>query len=307
MTDADTEFRTLAPGEGPSVGPTEAKDLKEELLRVQRQLAVATERSDELIERAIRAESAKKEFMARISYEIRTPLNAIVGCSQILAEETITEEQRNQSHLIESSAQQLLDLIVDGMAKLLAVQGEDADAIGGPTKSSPSDLLGCLAKAESRGNTLRDTQDLSDKAGLVNRRHSFCGCVLVVDDNQIDRMIAQKLLEMSGLEVAVVKDGAEAVDTIQSNRYDMVFMDMEMPGKNGYEATRELRSMGVQTPVVALTAHALKTDRAKCLAAGCNDYLPKPIDRAELLRILQGYLVQEGVVSNEGTRTTTAR
>jgi len=303
----DAEPRTLAPVDGPPLGPAEAEVLKEELLRVQRQLAVATERSNELIERAIRAESAKKEFMARVSYEIRTPLNAIVGCSQILAEETITEEQRNQARLIESSAQQLLDLIVDGMAKLLAVQGEDADAVRGPMKSSPADLLGHLAKAESQGNTLQDTQDPSDKAGLANRHHSFCGRVLVVEDNQIDRMIAQKLLEMSGLEVAVVKDGAEAVDTIQSNRYDLVFMDMEMPSKNGYEATRELRRMGVKTPIVALTARALRTDRAKCLMTGCNDYLAKPIDRTELLRVLQAYLVQDKAVSDNGVQTTTAR
>ncbi|MDI6451922.1 response regulator, partial [Anaerobaca lacustris] len=186
--------------------------------------------------------------------------------------------------LIESSAQQLLDLIVDGMAKLLAVQGQDADAVGDPIGSNAVGSSGRLPDVDGQRNAAQDMQELSHKTGIVDGRSSLSGRVLVADDNQIDRMIARKLLEMSGLEVAVVRDGAEAVDTVQCDHYDLVFMDMEMPGKNGYEATRELRSMGVETPIVALTGHALKTDRAKCLAAGCNDYLAKPIDRTELLR-----------------------
>ncbi|MDI6451923.1 response regulator, partial [Anaerobaca lacustris] len=193
-------------------------------------------------------------------------------------------EQRNQVLLIESSAQQLLDLIVDGMAKLLAVQRQNVDAVGDSIGSNAVGSADRLPDVDGQRNAAQDMQELSDRTGIVDGRYSLSGRVLVADDNQIDRMIARKLLEMSGLEVAVVRDGAEAVDTVQCNRYDLVFMDMEMPGKNGYEATRELRSMGVETPIVALTAHALKTDRAKCLAAGCNDYLAKPIDRTELLR-----------------------
>ena len=122
MTDADARFRTLAPGEGPLVGPTEAEDFKEEFLRVQGQLAVAIERSSELIENAVDADAAKREFCAHVSNGIRTPLNAIIRCTEILTAEPITEEQRRYVDIIRSSAQQLLNLAVDGMAEFLCAR-----------------------------------------------------------------------------------------------------------------------------------------------------------------------------------------
>ncbi|MBN2271211.1 MAG: response regulator [Sedimentisphaerales bacterium] len=118
----------------------------------------------------------------------------------------------------------------------------------------------------------------------------FEGRVLVAEDAITNQMLIKLLLEKMGFDVTVVKDGREAVNKAESGEFDLIFMDIHMPNMDGCEATRILRKKGITAPIVALTADAMKGDDRKCLAAGCNDYLPKPIDRKWLLCILQKYL-----------------
>ena len=93
-----------------------------------------------------------------------------------------------------------------------------------------------------------------------------------------------------GAEVTLVEDGQQAVHQALSQSFDLILMDIQMPHMTGYEAARALRQRGVYTPIVALTAHAMKGDDQACLAAGCNDYLAKPIDRRALQQVLAQYL-----------------
>lgn len=116
------------------------------------------------------------------------------------------------------------------------------------------------------------------------------GCCLVAEDVGANQIVIERVLKKAGLEVVIANDGAEAVDYARTRSFDLIFMDMHMPNMNGYTATRAIRRLGVKTPVVALTASAMKGDEQKCLDAGCDEYLAKPIDRVALAGVLERYL-----------------
>jgi two-component system sensor histidine kinase/response regulator len=110
--------------------------------------------------------------------------------------------------------------------------------------------------------------------------------VLVVDDNEINQLVASAILEEAGIDVTTTDDGRRALDELGRTAYDLVLMDLQMPVLDGLAATRELRSRGVRTPVVALTASASERDRQRCIEAGMNDVLTKPIDPEQLWQAL---------------------
>ncbi|PCJ38872.1 MAG: hypothetical protein COA99_11115 [Moraxellaceae bacterium] len=108
--------------------------------------------------------------------------------------------------------------------------------------------------------------------------------MLVVDDNLVNRKIVCGFLKKMGFKTDVVGDGAQAVEAVKSNTYGMVFMDCQMPVMDGYEATRQIRKhfSSEVLPILAVTANALKGDREKCLAAGMDDYIAKPLQMDEM-------------------------
>ncbi len=114
--------------------------------------------------------------------------------------------------------------------------------------------------------------------------------VLVAEDSPTNRLIVQKLLERHGYEVDSAEDGFDAVEAWSRGRYDIVLMDIQMPRMDGLEATQEIRrreqGRGEHIPIVALTAHALRGDRERCIGAGMDEYLTKPLRIQELLAIL---------------------
>jgi CheY-like chemotaxis protein len=106
---------------------------------------------------------------------------------------------------------------------------------------------------------------------------------LVADDTPDNRLLLRRILGYAGATVETVDNGAEAIATAASTLFDVVLMDIQMPQMDGLEATRRLREIGYRGPVIALTAHAMKEDLQRCLAAGCNLHIAKPIDAARLL------------------------
>ena len=111
---------------------------------------------------------------------------------------------------------------------------------------------------------------------------------VVADDSPTVRALLKQILEADP-EIQVVglaKDGLEAVELVQALRPDVVTMDIQMPRMNGFQATRALRSAGHDLPIIALTAAAMDGDREQCLAAGCTNYLSKPIHRDRLLGMI---------------------
>lgn len=118
----------------------------------------------------------------------------------------------------------------------------------------------------------------------------YTGCVLVAEDVPANRTVIRRMLENTGVQVIMAADGSEAVRLAEAHRFDLILMDIQMPNMNGYEATEALRKAGLQAPIVALTAGAMKGEKSKCLEIGCNDYLTKPIDRGKLYGVLDQYL-----------------
>jgi len=113
------------------------------------------------------------------------------------------------------------------------------------------------------------------------------GCtILLAEDGPDNQRLFRFLLTKAGAEVCIAEDGQQAVDQVNENcdkAVDLILMDVQMPNLDGVEATKCLRNHGIQTPIVALTAHALEGERQKCLAAGFDDFLSKPVERAALI------------------------
>ncbi len=128
----------------------------------------------------------------------------------------------------------------------------------------------------------------------ANEEERLSGQVLVVEDNPSNQILISMLLKKMGLEVTLANNGLEGVQEARRQKYDVILMDMQMPRMNGYDATQTLRSEGCMTPIVAVTANAMKGDEEKCLQAGCDAYLSKPIDRKKLTQILRRYLGTSG-------------
>jgi len=116
--------------------------------------------------------------------------------------------------------------------------------------------------------------------------------VLLAEDNPLNQEVATALLRRWGVEVSVASDGEQAVRMAGEDRYDLILMDLQMPKLDGFEATRLIRTLptGPDVPILAMTAHALVGDRERCLAAGMNDHVAKPIDQALLFGALQRWL-----------------
>ena len=141
-----------------------------------------------------------------------------------------------------------------------------------------------------------DVNDLVAKFVPVKLTTSLSCRVLLVDDGRDVRFLAQHMLENAGATVVLAEDGLEAIEAVahadeNSERIDVIVMDMQMPNMDGYSAAAKLRSSGCVLPIVALTANAMSGDREQCLIAGCDDYMSKPIDRAVLLEKVH-YLTQ---------------
>ena len=134
--------------------------------------------------------------------------------------------------------------------------------------------------------------------------------ILLAEDNPTNRILALRILEKRGHKVIVAENGKEAVDLLEQHEVDLVLMDVQMPVMGGFEATVAIRererSTGRHMPIIAMTAHAMKGDRERCLDAGMDDYISKPVDSAKLLALVDR-VGSAATASGAPSRTRSAR
>lgn len=179
-----------------------------------------------------------------------------------------------------------------------ADRGEDAircRAMGIPVylckPIMPSELRNAILA--TLGQTIPPTvqeESTPDSSSSKNERQHFLR-ILVAEDNVVNQKLAQRLLEKKGHTVVIASNGQEALDFLAKESFDLIFMDVQMPGVGGIEATEVIREQektsGRHIPIIAMTAHAMHGDRERCLAAGMDDYVTKPIQISELTAVIE--------------------
>ncbi|NOQ90747.1 MAG: response regulator [Gammaproteobacteria bacterium] len=146
---------------------------------------------------------------------------------------------------------------------------------------------------------LQSTEEVAvspSQSKVVDEDVRFDAKILLVEDNPINQMVAQKMLEKIGLKPALANNGVEALSVLNEQSFDLVLMDCQMPEMDGFDATREIRRLDIKTldqkplPIVAMTANVMSGDRERCLDVGMDDYIGKPVQRDQLASVLKKWL-----------------
>jgi len=154
-----------------------------------------------------------------------------------------------------------------------------------PKPLRPSAMVRCLCGLYGKAVESAEEKPLPQRRSKMSHPGE-ARRLLVVEDNEVNQWLALTILRKAGFKAAAVANGIEALREIRREAYDLVLMDMQMPEMDGIEATRHIRAMSGElssVPIIAMTANAMEEDRQKCLQAGMNDYVSKPIDQAKLL------------------------
>jgi PAS domain S-box-containing protein len=165
-------------------------------------------------------------------------------------------------------------------------------------RMSPSESLEPLSPVGSAKNQSDTTAPLvpgiqSGNAPATLAAPISAGRLLLVEDNAVNQLVASRMLQRLGFAVEFALDGKKAVDMVAANRYDLVFMDCQMPVMDGYQATEQIRRTepsGRHVIIVAMTANAMQNDRERCLECGMDDYVSKPINKSEIIAVLKRHL-----------------
>jgi len=166
-----------------------------------------------------------------------------------------------------------------------------------------SELFGCLSAVLALTATAQPAQPIVTRHAIREMRRGAVR-ILLAEDNITNQQVALGIIKKIGLSADAVANGAEALKTLETLPYDLVLMDVQMPVMDGLEATRNIRDpksavRNHQIPIIAMTAHTMQGDRERCLQAGMNDYVTKPVDPQALMEALEKWLPRETAATKE--------
>jgi PAS domain S-box-containing protein len=180
----------------------------------------------------------------------------------------------------------------------LAISRDLAELMGGQIGARPNHPRGsvfwfaaALPQTQAPEDPLEDSALRSERVVLADGS-ADAPLVLIAEDNEVNQIVASTMLQQRGLRTHLATNGFEAVTMGAERRYAAIFMDCQMPGLDGYEATARVRAQGAsrETPIIAMTAHSMNGGRERCIAAGMDDYLAKPVRPDQLDAILAHWL-----------------
>ena len=218
--------------------------------------------------------------------------------------ETLGRTIKADTRLVDTRMVMLTSLGTRGDSKRFEVIGFAAYATK-PIRHEELRAMLSLALSERTGpaTSPRPTSSRHTAHEILNLFDGRKVRILLADDNITNQQVALGILKKMGLRVDAVANGLEAVKAIETLPYDLVLMDVQMPEMDGFVATRRIRNSKAtitnnQIPIIAMTAHAMQGDREKCLAAGMNDYVPKPIDPGVLAKVLDKWLPKKAITTD---------
>jgi two-component system sensor histidine kinase/response regulator len=205
----------------------------------------------------------------------------------------LAEKITDQPELADATVMMLSSAMPAGSSARCATLGISSSLMKPVTQS---DLLDAILVAVGRGGEGENPRNLD--AGLAGADLTGSHLrILVAEDNLVNRAVATGILEKAGHVLVHASTGREAVEALKEGSFDLILMDVQMPEMDGFEATRQIRRLekmtGGHTRIVAMTAHALAGDRERCLAAGMDDYLSKPLRKEDLFQALEGARLAE--------------
>jgi CheY-like chemotaxis protein/HPt (histidine-containing phosphotransfer) domain-containing protein len=139
----------------------------------------------------------------------------------------------------------------------------------------------------------KEAEHIEEPEELLEEPEGPKGRILVAEDHEVNQHLFKAILENLGYEADIANNGREALEATQKTTYDVIFMDVQMPEMNGYESSAGIRRLGVKTPIIAVTASAIKGEREKCLESGMTDFLTKPFKKKDVIPVLEQWMHRE--------------
>ena len=207
----------------------------------------------------------KMSFITSVSHDLRAPLYGMLGATELLSGSRLDDEQAATPAMARTAAEQL-DRVFSGL--LEAVGGQARIAVSGPERVDATAATAVHPATDAPG-------------------HGRCGRAIVAEDEAINRLYLRRVLEAAGIEVRQAMDGKAALDAASDGPWSFILMDVSMPGMDGLEATRLIRTLEAERgathiPIIALTAHSSAADREACTQAGMDGFLSKPFSEQAL-------------------------